>query len=98
MKDWSDIERVAFNEPVLHAAVTRVGQGVSREEALIAAVISLAEQVSMLRRAKFDALYFGNGFVHVTRDNDGEFRYVRIDPVSVTIRTPAHETSALDRT
>jgi hypothetical protein len=83
--DWRDIESLALHDPVLHAAVTRVRQGgLSREEALIAAVKALSEQVTMLKAAKTDALYFGNGFVTVMHTS-GEFRYRRLDPASVTI-------------
>jgi hypothetical protein len=84
MNDWHDIEALALHDPVLHATVTRVQQGVTREEALIATVKALSEQVTMLKAAKIDALYFGNGFVHVAHTS-GEFRYRRLDPASVTI-------------
>jgi hypothetical protein len=83
--DWHDIESLALHDPVLHAAVTRVRQGASREQALIAAVMVLSEQVTMLRAAKTDALMFGSGFVHVAHAS-GEFQYRRLDPASVTIR------------
>jgi len=85
--DWHDIELLALNQPTLHAAVTRVRQGASREEALIDAAIALSQQVAVLIKAKTDALYFGNGFVSVSRDDSGEFQYKRLDPVSVVIRT-----------
>lgn len=87
--DWRDIEQLSLHDPVLHAAVTRVRQGaLSREEALIAAVMSFSEQVTMLNAAKIDALYFGNGFVSVAHDA-GEFRYRKLDHASVTIHGKA---------
>lgn len=73
MSDWHDIEALALHDPVLHAAVARVRQGVvSREEALIAVVIALSERMTMLQGAKLDALCFGNGFVSVAHAS-GEF-------------------------
>lgn len=87
MNDWHDIEALALHDPVLHAAVTRVRQGASREQALIAAVMAFSEQVTMLKAAKIDALYFGNGFVAVTHAS-GEFRYRRLEPASITIHEP----------
>ena len=75
------------HDPVLHSAVTRVRQGASREQALIAAVRAFSEQVAMLKAAKVDALHFGNGFVTVTHLS-GEFSYRRLDPASVVIYEP----------
>lgn len=85
MKTWNDIEVLALHDPVLHAAVTMVYQGASREEALTAAVVALSQQVTALQGAKLDAQYFGNGFVTVAH-NAGEFSYRQLDPASVVIR------------
>jgi hypothetical protein len=82
--DWHDIEVLALHDPVLYAAVTLVRQGTSRELALIAAVKALSKQVTMLNAAKTDAMYYGNGFVHVSHAS-GEFRYRCLNPASVTI-------------
>lgn len=84
LPDWNDIEALALHDPFLHAAVTRVRQGASREQALIAAVMAFSEQVTMLKAAKTDAMIYGNGFVHVAHEA-GSFRYRRLDPASVTI-------------
>ncbi len=44
MKTWQDIEEAARNEPILHMMVTLVERGdMTREQALIAAVLGLAE-------------------------------------------------------
>jgi hypothetical protein len=83
--DWRDIEQLSLHDPVLHAAVTLVRQGWTREEALIAAVLELTAQVRGLHGAKLDALQFGNGFTHVTHAA-GEFKYRRLDPATVVIR------------
>lgn len=40
---WADIERQARFCPFLHAAVTMVGQGMSREEALVGAALALSK-------------------------------------------------------
>jgi hypothetical protein len=90
MNDWRDIEELALHEPVLHAAVTRVRQGASREEALIIAVGALVGQLTALRGAKLDAAYFGNGFVQVVREAE-EFRCRRLDPALVTITIRVRE-------
>lgn len=83
--NWHDVELLALHDPVLHAAVTRVRQGtLSQEEALIWAVMTFSEQVTALKRAKTDALYFGNGFVLVVHD-DGEFRCRTLNPATVVI-------------
>lgn len=43
-KTWHDVERAAVHDPVLHAAVTVAHMGtLTREEALMAAAISLSE-------------------------------------------------------
>lgn len=42
-KTWSDIEIAALNDPVLQAAVAVVNLGMSREQALINAVLTLSE-------------------------------------------------------
>jgi len=43
-KTWKDVEEAALFEPVLHQAVTLVRRGdLTREEALIAAVLGLVE-------------------------------------------------------
>jgi hypothetical protein len=43
-KTWKDVEEAALFEPVLHQAVTLVQRGdLTREEALIAAVLGLVE-------------------------------------------------------
>lgn len=85
MNDWHDIEALALHDPTLHAAVTRVRQGASREEALVAAVVALSERLTMLQETKLDALLLGDGFVHVTHAF-GEFRYQRLDPATVAIK------------
>lgn len=90
MNDWHDIEVLALHDPVLHAAVTMVQQGTSREDALIAAVKALSAQVTTLNGAKLDALHFGDGFVNVTRASSGEFGYRRLDPASVSVRITPH--------
>lgn len=62
-KDWHDVELLALHDPVLHAAVTMVRQGASREEALIAAALALAEQVASLRGQVRELFVGGKDFV-----------------------------------
>jgi hypothetical protein len=82
---WEDVERAALNDPVLHAMLTYVRQGISRERALIWAVLALSEQAAALSAAKLDAAIYGNGFVTVARTPDGTFSARKLEPTSVVI-------------
>lgn len=52
---WEDIERLSLHNPVLHQVVTLVQRGdLTREQALILAVFSLADSFQQLYRAEVE--------------------------------------------
>ena len=56
MPSWTDVEVASLNDPYLHAAVHHVRNGLSREDALIAASIALAESLSIYKQKLTDVL------------------------------------------
>lgn len=83
---WADIESRSLFDPVLHAAVTLVRQGMSREDALVVAALSLSEQVSITNRTKVAAMAYGTGYLMVRYQGVGEFSYHALDPETVVIK------------
>jgi hypothetical protein len=57
MKTWRDIEEASFTEPILHMVVGLVQLGaLTREEALIQAVLGLVSAKEMQRQAIVELL------------------------------------------